>query len=302
MNTIYLAWEDRRSRRWFPVGRLVHNDSGTFKYEFSYTEGARQAKESDGFFGIPGFPSLDRGYQADHLFPAFMDRTMNLGRPDRAGYLSGLGLDEGDWDALAELCVSGGLSMSDSFEVFPEIEPDGDGRFETRFVLHGLRHLNKHAIERSESLRVGDVLRLSFELNNPATSHAILVSSDDYYTLGWLPRYLVDCMHRDGAWLVEDVEVSVAKVNPYAPLSNRLLMDFSGRLPEGFNPMKDLEEFRPIGGTDSGRKSESGDEETLVADLHAIGVRSAASLRQDRQLSSTGTSYTTSGVCRGELW
>ena len=205
-----------RSRRWFPVGRLVHNDSGTFKYEFSYTEGARQAKESDGFFGIPGFPSLDRGYQADHLFPAFMDRTMNLGRPDRAGYLSGLGLDEGDWDALAELCVSGGLSMSDSFEVFPEIEPDGDGRFETRFVLHGLRHLNKHAIERSESLRVGDVLRLSFELNNPATSHAILVSSDDYYTLGWLPRYLVDCMHRDGAWLVEDVEVSVAKVNPYA--------------------------------------------------------------------------------------
>ena len=111
----------------------------------------------------------------------------------------------------------GGLSHADSFEVFPEIEPDREGRFETRFVLHGLRHLNKHAVERSESLRVGDALRLSFELNNPATSHAILVSSDDYYMLGWLPRYLVDCMHRDGAWLVEDVEVSVAKVNLYAP-------------------------------------------------------------------------------------
>ena len=78
MTTIYLAWEDRRSRRWFPVGRVVRNNSGTCKYEFSYTEGARQAKESDGFFGIPGFPSLNRGYQADELFPAFANRTMKL--------------------------------------------------------------------------------------------------------------------------------------------------------------------------------------------------------------------------------
>ena len=279
MTTIYLAWQDWRSRRWFPVGRLVRDESESCKYEFSYTEGARQAKESAGFVVIPGFPSLDRQYQADELFPAFMDRTMNSNRPDRAEYLSELGLDVEERDALIELSVSGGRSLSDSFEVFPEIEPDREGRFETRFVLHGLRHLNKHAVERSESLRVGEPLRLSFELNNPATSHAILVMTDDYYMLGWLPRYLVDCMHRDGAWLVEDVEVSVAKVNPFAPLSNRLLVDFSGRLPKGFNPMKDLEEFKPIGRTGSGRESESSDEEALIADLHAIGLRSAASLR-----------------------
>ena len=280
MNTIYLAWEDRLSRRWFPVGRLVRDVSETSTYEFSYIQGARQAKESAGFFGIPGFSKLEEQYRADDLFPAFANRTMNLGRPDRAGYLSDLGIDEADWDALSELSVSGGRSMADSFEVFPEIEPDGEGRFETRFVLHGLRHLNKHAVARSESLRVGDALHLSLELNNPATTHAILVSSDDYYILGWLPRYLVDCMHRDGTWLVEEVVVSVAKVNPYAPLSNRLLVDFSGQLPEGFNPMKDLEQFKPIGGMGSGRETESSDAETLVADLHAIGLRSAASLRR----------------------
>ena len=196
MNTIYLAWEDRRSHQWFPVGRLVRDSSEMGRYEFVYTQGALQAKEYSGFFEIPGFPNLDRQYRADELFPAFLNRTMNLNRPDRAGYLSELGLDEAEWDALSELCVSGGLSHADSFEVFPEIEPDREGGFETRFVLHGLRHLNKHAIERSESLRVGYTLRLSFELNNPATSHAILVMTDDYYSLGWLPRYLVDCMHR----------------------------------------------------------------------------------------------------------
>ena len=62
MTTIYLAWQDWLSRHWFPVGRLVRGNSGMDKYEFSYIEGARQAKESAGFVVIPGFPSLDRGY------------------------------------------------------------------------------------------------------------------------------------------------------------------------------------------------------------------------------------------------
>ena len=251
-------------------------NSGTCKYEFSYTEGARQAKEYPGFIGIPGFRKLDKRHRADELFPAFLSRTMNLRRPDRTGYLSELGLDEAEWDAFAELSVSGGRSMADSFEVFPEIEPDGEGRFETRFVLH----VNRDAIEKVDSLQIGDRLRVLPGFKLPDSPPAILVISDDDWSLGLLPRYLVDCMHSDGAWLVEEVNVSVAQVNPFAPLSNRLLVDFSGRLPKGFNPMKDLEQFKPIGRTGSGRESGlSDEEETLVADLHAIGLRSAASLR-----------------------
>ena len=107
MTTIYLAWQDWRSRRWFPVGRLVRSDSGTCRYEFVYTKGALQAKESAGFIGIPGFRKLDEQYQADELFPAFANRTMNLGRPDRAGYLSGLGLDEAEWDACQNFAYRG---------------------------------------------------------------------------------------------------------------------------------------------------------------------------------------------------
>ena len=171
---------------------------------------------------------------------------MNMSRPDRAGYLRQLGLDEAKWDAVTELSISGGQSRADNFEVFPAIEPDRDGRFETRFVLHGMRHVNRHSIERSESLRVGESLRLSFELGNPATEHAILVLSEDYYSLGWLPRYLVYGMHRDNAWMVSEVDVYVAQVNHAAPLSHRVLVDFTGKLPNGFNPMTDLEQFTPI--------------------------------------------------------
>ena len=243
MTTVYLAWQDSLSRHWFPVGRLVKNDSD---YEFTYVLGALQAKDSAGFIEVPGFPKLDKPYRADELFPAFRSRTMNMSRPDRAGYLNQLGLDEEKWDAVTELSISGGQSRADNFEVFPAIEPDSGGNFGTRFVLHGMKYVNRHAIERSGTLEVGEPLQLSFELNNPATKHAILVLSNDYYPLGWLPRYLVDGMHRDNAWMVSDVNVSVAQVNYGAPLSHRVLLDFSGKLPRGFNPMKDLEQFTPV--------------------------------------------------------
>ena len=248
MTTVYLAWHNSLSRHWFPVGRLVKNGS---EYEFAYVHGALQAKDSPGFLEIPGFPELNQPYRANELFPAFRSRTMNMSRPDRAGYLRQLGLDEAKWDAVTELSISGGQSRADNFEVFPAIEPDHDGRFETRFVLHGMRHLNKHAIEKSGTLQVGESLQLSFELNNPATKHAILVLSNDYYPLGWLPRYLVDGMHQDNAWMVSEVDVSVAQVNHGAPLSHRVLVDFSGKLPEGFNPMMDLEQFTPLASSDT---------------------------------------------------
>ena len=245
MNTIYLAWEDRRSHQWFPVGRLMRDGFDTFTYEFTYTRGVRRAKEVSGFIEIPGFPKLDERYLAEDLFPAFLSRTMNASRPDRPEYLSELGLDEVEWDALAELSVSGGRSMADAFEVFPEVVPDGDGHFETRFVLP----VNRDALERADSLQSGDRLRVLPELNLAHRPPAISVMADGDRPLGPLPRYLVDCMHRDGAWLVEEVYVSVAQVNRFAPLSNRLLVDFRGRLPRGVDPMRDLDEFKPIGRT-----------------------------------------------------
>ncbi len=246
MTTLFLAWQDERSRRWFPVGRLTQNEVERKKYEFAYVRGAEQAKESARFVEIPGFPKLDVQYRASELFPAFRYRLMNPSRPDRPEYLRQLGIGVNDWDAVTELSLSGGRIQSDRFETFPAIRPDADGRFQAQFVLHGLRHTNPNGVEASEKLEVGDELRLAFELNNPVATHGILVYTHDYHMLGWLPRYLVDGMHKDNAWMVVDVSVKVAQVNHGAPLSHRLLLDFIGRLPEGFNPMRDLEQYQPI--------------------------------------------------------
>ena len=170
---------------------------------------------------------------------------MNLRRPDRPAYLRQLGLGDGDWSPVAELAASG--LYNDNFEVFPTIVPDSDGRFDTRFVLHGLRHTNLDSIRRTEKLADGEQLQLSFELNNPAAVHAITVKTFDQYILGWLPRYLVDGLHQDGAWMVTDAKAAVAQVNLDAPLSHRLLVNFSGKLPPGFR-MEDLPQYQPIAG------------------------------------------------------
>ena len=247
MTTLYLAWQHRSSRRWFPVGRIRH-DSDANGFEFAYIQGAREAEKSAGFRTIPAFPSFEQRYRSTELFPTFRNRVMNTGRVDRPVYLHQLGLDADECDELTELSVSGGRSYTDSFEVFPPIEPAPDGRFRTQFMLHGLRHTNRHAIEAVQNLQPGRELRVAVELNNPVATHAILVYTEDYYVLGWLPRYVAEGIHRGGDWTVVDAKASVARVNHDAPLSHQVLLDFTGRLPLGVNPMRDLQQYRPIAG------------------------------------------------------
>ena len=246
MKTMYVAWQHPLSRGWFPVGRLVRRETPCTEFEFGYIKGAEQAKRESGFLMVPGFPELDRRYTAPEFFPTLDDRIMNLKRPDRPDYLAMLGMDPETWDAVTELSLSGGHVHSDSFEAFPEIAPDKSGRFATRFIMHGLRFTNSDSVRRSELLKPGETLEMAFELNNPETRHGILVKTTDHYVLGWLPRYLVDGMHRDDAWMVTDVKATVAQVNRDAPLSHRLLVNFNGRLPAGFSPMRDLPQYQPI--------------------------------------------------------
>ena len=215
-------------------------------FEFAYVQGAKEAESLAEFRPVPEFPRLEQRYRASELFPTFRHRVMNASRTDRGLYLDHLGLHEGNCDELAELSVSGGRSHSDSFETFPAIEPDVEGRFRTRLMLHGLRHTNPHSIGAIETLHTGDELRVAVELNNPERTQSILVYTQDYYALGWLPRYVVEAICRSCDWKISDARVAVAQVNGNAPLSNRLLVDFSGRLPSGVNPMRDLAQFQPV--------------------------------------------------------
>ena len=248
MTKLYLAWQDRRNRRWYPIGLMSQSACDPVEYEFAYVRGAEDARKVALPFVIPlpGFPDLGKNYRAIDVFPAFRYRAMNRGRPDLPEYLGSLGLNTEDSDVIEELAVSGGHSVKDRFETFPAIEPDHDGNFDARFLVHGLRSAEPETAKHVYSLDPGDRLILAIETSNALGANAACVRTEDQYRLGWLPRYVADVLRREDGSVVKDVDVRVVQVNHEAPLSHRLLVELSCQLPPGVDPMGELEQYQPI--------------------------------------------------------
>lgn len=242
--TLFMAWQDHASRGWFPIGRLDVYD-GPLPYGFRYTRGAELMQSKAGYPPLIEFPELKAEYRSDELFPIFRNRVMSPSRPDFADYLRSLDL-EGPGDPIEILSVNGGWRATDAYEVFPKIEKRDDGSFVCRFFLHGRNYAGPAAKERIDSLRAGDELRASLELNNPATGLAVQIQTEDYHIVGWTPRYLVsDLIAMLANSPDPDCSVSVVRVNPMpAPASHRVLVEMRGSLGER-EPMSG-EEYQPL--------------------------------------------------------
>jgi hypothetical protein len=125
------------------------------------------------------------------------------------------------------------------------MERGPEGGFRCRFFLHGWRHLNDDSRRVLESLAEDAPLRIAVELNNPATGLAVqLQTAETYYTIGWTPRYLVGDLATVISKAHRDLQAKLVKSNPEdSPLSQRFLVELSGRWPMGYEPMSS-EEFQ----------------------------------------------------------
>ncbi len=243
MKSLFLAWQ-APNRAWFPVGRL-DADVSQHRYHFGYTKGAQQAEEAVGFKPLPAFPEFGRTYESSELFPLFQNRVLDPGRKDFADYLASLDLGPSSADPIEILAVSGGERQTDNLEVFPRIQSHADGAFRCRFFLHGWRHMSRASQSRAMALQPGEELGVSLELTNKAAQVAILLTSNDYDFLGWTPRYLV----KDLLKAISEkprVAATVVRVNATdVPANRRVLVELTGTLPPGVQPMS-TEEFQPL--------------------------------------------------------
>ena len=252
MKTLFLAWQDTRtqggartpSRAWFPIGRL---DADPERYKFVYTRGALKAQKEAGFQPLDAFPKLQSVYESPDLFPLFQNRLIDPKREDYSEYIARLGLGPEEADPFEILAVSGGTRQTDSLEVFPKLQRRRDGSFNCRFFLHGWRHVNESAQEKLGRLAPGDKLQVAIELNNPASGIALqLQTGEDYFVIGWTPRYLVGDLLQAIAVSSGQFSAHVVQINePPAPHNQRVLVDFSGRFREDFEPMSS-EEYLPV--------------------------------------------------------
>jgi hypothetical protein len=221
IQTLFLAWQDHKSRAWFPVGRLTFNGQ---KYQFIYIQGAKQAQKLCGFKPLLSFPQLEEVYESDYLFPVFANRLMSSARPEYKDFLKRLNLVENTTDLMLMLARSEGKRETDSLQVFPYPELDEPGHYHLHFFAHGLRHLPNCSIQRIDSLKAGEKLWLAHEFQNPYDSQALILTTEDHHFLGYCPKFLVsyvfDILHRNP----QAVEVKVEQVNlSPTPLQFRLL-------------------------------------------------------------------------------
>jgi hypothetical protein len=242
MNSLFLAWQDTGpTRAWFPIGRLdadlVHQH-----FTFGYTQGAERAATTAGLRPLESFPDFHRTYESNELFPLFKNRVMESSRVDFVEYLRQLDLEPSEANPISILSVTGGTRQTDNLQVFPKIERQEEGRFCCRFFLHGSRYANPSAQAALTQLKGGEELRIALELNNPATRLALQVETQDYHMIGWAPRYLIGDLKKAIDDSPEAVIGKVVKVNPApAPANQRVLIELTGRLPEGHEPMSSVD-------------------------------------------------------------
>lgn len=239
MSRLYLAWR-QPDQRWWPVGQLQREGSD---YVFTYTRGAVSAAKF-GFRPLVSFPDFDEVYVSRDLFSVFANRLPPRSRPDHGDFVEWLDVGTAAaTDPLVLLARSGGRRETDMFELFPEPVPSSDGRYESVFFVHGLRHRGPAAEDEARRLAPGDPLRLEAEPGNPEDSRAVrVVAVTRGAHLGFVPRYLCGDYHALTRAAASELEVRVRRVNlPPSPAQFRLLCSLTAPWPPGFRSLSSLD-------------------------------------------------------------
>lgn len=219
MRKLFLTWQDKKSRQWFPVGQLTF-DGNT--YRFFYIKGAKEAQRKAGFQPLVSFPDLREVYESKELFPMFANRVMPDSRPEYKQIIEFLDISENDNYPLAFLARSGGAKITDNFEIFCYPKLDEKGDYNLHFFAHGLRYLPKCSIERISKMNQGDKIDLAHAFQNPFETDALQLHTRDNYIVGYCPSYLLGDMNEMRQ--NKEIEVCVERVNDEsAPLQFRLL-------------------------------------------------------------------------------
>lgn len=236
-----VTWQHPRSRVISPIGLLTHDVSGS--YRFRYIHNARNVQ---GFRPLVGFPSLDRAYESEQLFPLFAQRVMSPRRPDYLGYLKTLGLERNasPWEVLA---LSGGRRTGDTIQLVPAPVPLEGDTWEIDFLVHGVRHMINRPIVLNDSticsdarqleaslegLAAGDQLHLISDSTNEANPNAQLIVTNGGVPIGFLPDlFTEDFVRLDrGGVRCEAVVVN----NAASPWHMRVLARLTCKVPENF--------------------------------------------------------------------
>ena len=241
-NALFGAWRPESLHEgWRPVGRLEHDNS---TYRYFYTQGAKKP----GFRPFDHMEAFDQVYESDELFPVFANRLLPSTRPEYDEFLRWGGFDrDHPPDPIVILGLTEGRRQTDAIEVFPCPKPDDRGNYFNKFFLHGIRWLGEPAAQRIARLQDDEPLKVMFDVQNDHDANAVAVrTEDDRVLIGYFPRYLAaDAKRLLASCDSNYFSLVVDRVNPDAPLQNRVLCRMAACWPHDFSPCGG-EDFEPI--------------------------------------------------------
>jgi hypothetical protein len=196
---LFMGWTDPVTKCWYPIQKMSSSATG---YRTYYINGVFQAIEAS-----PNMRLLfERGLikpdevKVSQKIPSVYAQRMPIIRPeDAVKELEFLALPTHPIDPIAYVSRSGGYSITDGYDLFPEVTVDAHGEYHFYFLSQNLaKEFGVSTHEYIDRLLVGTVLecnRMGYLIHHNTI-------------LGKLPGYLADLVGQDRQILIE-----VAKIN-----------------------------------------------------------------------------------------
>ncbi|MCB1624724.1 MAG: hypothetical protein KDI32_09060 [Pseudomonadales bacterium] len=224
--------------RMVPVGELSFSNG---RYVFGYTCGALHLGARTHVVPLPGLPNLTQRYQSKTLFPVFL-AALDLHRADdlRAA-LRARRLDLDAADFLSMLAVPTRLHTPQMLVTVPSLRGDHEGAFRCRFFTPG----PARSAPPIGALTVGQLLRVNLVQADGGKRRRVEIVTANGEFIDWLPEFLVAELvpvWRSGLSLRVEL---LANESHATARDERLLIELSGRWPDGYTPMQ-LLVFSPI--------------------------------------------------------
>ena len=195
---LFMGWTDPISKAWYPIQKMSKNADG---YRTCYVNGV--------FDAIDASPNMQLLFKKGLIKPSEVKSTkeipsvfaqrMPIARPeDSVKELQFLNLPKHPIDPIAYASRSGGYSITDGYDIFPEVTADANGDYHFYFSPRNITKLGVSIHEYIDKLSIGTILELD---RMGYLYHGSTI-------LGRLPGYLANMV--EGG---RPIEIEVAKIN-----------------------------------------------------------------------------------------
>jgi hypothetical protein len=195
---LFMGWTDPISKAWYPIQKMSKNADG---YRTSYVNGVFDAIDASPNMQLLFKKGLIKpnGVKISKEIPSVFAQRMPIARhEDAVKELQLLDLPKHPVDPIAYVSRSGGYSVTDGYDLFPEVTADANGDYHFYFLSRNLPDVGASIHEYIDNLSVGTILE--FDRTGYLIHHSTV--------LGKLPGYLVDVVGCG-----RPIQIEVAKIN-----------------------------------------------------------------------------------------